>query len=525
MSTRGFMKQKQDRYEMHKYWGKKPAFGFDKLIKTYSEPEDVLFDPFAGYGVFGCEALLNNRKVVLNDLNPIAGFIQNQLLKNDFNEKHIKETFKTIIDELSNTEEKFFTTACSKCGKRAIVISTLRDKNNDKPLCHKIKCSCSKQAFEQDISEDEAQMILNTEKDLELPPHPTSNLIQNSRISAKENMTTDDLFTIRTLYCHSVLYNKIQSIENNTLKDYLMLAFLSNMANCSKLVPPIKSRGKMSQGAWMTGFYIANNYIENNVFHYFKNRIEKIVAGKKDFCSKIKNINLSYKIINNDAKKLSIPNDSVDFIFTDPPYGDTVPYFEQSIIWNTWLSKQVDYENEIVISDSKIRNKNNAKYKSDLNKAISEISRVLKPGKYFTISFHSLYGEEWSSLIDACFMNGFSFEQAELLKQKTLAPRQLNRKITIEGDLLLTFKKTTIKNIQLIDKEKLFVKLTTLISEELHKKSLSTNDIYLNIINYILKNRISLGNIDIISLLKSNFEIDDYGMWHQKPILATLAMA
>ena len=519
------MKQKQDRYEMHKYWGKKPAFGFDKLIKTYSEPEDVLFDPFAGYGVFGCEALLNNRKVVLNDLNPIAGFIQNQLLKNDFNEKHIKETFKTIIDELSNTEEKFFTTACSKCGKRAIVISTLRDKNNDKPLCHKIKCSCSKQAFEQDISEDEAQMILNTEKDLELPPHPTSNLIQNSRISAKENMTTDDLFTIRTLYCHSVLYNKIQSIENNTLKDYLMLAFLSNMANCSKLVPPIKSRGKMSQGAWMTGFYIANNYIENNVFHYFKNRIEKIVAGKKDFCSKIKNINLSYKIINNDAKKLSIPNDSVDFIFTDPPYGDTVPYFEQSIIWNTWLSKQVDYENEIVISDSKIRNKNNAKYKSDLNKAISEISRVLKPGKYFTISFHSLYGEEWSSLIDACFMNGFSFEQAELLKQKTLAPRQLNRKITIEGDLLLTFKKTTIKNIQLIDKEKLFVKLTTLISEELHKKSLSTNDIYLNIINYILKNRISLGNIDIISLLKSNFEIDDYGMWHQKPILATLAMA
>ncbi len=519
------MKQKHDRYEMHKYWGKKPAFGFDKIIKTYSKPDDVLFDPFAGYGVFGCEALLNNRKVVLNDLNPIAGFIQNQLLKNDFNEKHIKETFKTIIGELSNTEEKLFTTTCSKCGKQAIVISTLRDKNNDKPLCHKVKCYCSKQAFEQDISEDEAQKILNIEKNLVIPSHPSSDLIQNSRISAKENMTTDDLFTIRTLYCHSLLYNQIQRIENEALKEYLMLAFLSNMANCSKLVPPIKSRGKMSQGAWMTGFYIANNYIENNVFHYFKNRIEKIIAGKKDFCSKIKNINLSYKIINNDAKKLSIPNDSIDFIFTDPPYGDTVPYFEQSIIWNTWLSKQVDYENEIVISDSKIRNKNNTQYKSDLNKAISEISRVLKPEKYFTISFHSLYGEEWSSLIDACFMNGFSFEQAELLKQKTLAPRQLNRKITVEGDLLLTFKKTNIKNLQLTDKEKLITKLTDLISDELYKNNLSTNDIYLNIINYILKNRISLGDIDIINLLKSNFDIDDCGMWHQKPILAALAMA
>ena len=78
---------------------------------------------------------------------------------------------------------------------------------------------------------------------------------------------------------------------------------------------------------------------------------------------------------------------------------------------------------------------------------------------------------------------------------------------------------------QLIDKEKLFTKLTNLISDELYKQSLSTNDIYLNIINYVLKNRISLGNIDIISLLKSNFDIDDYGMWHQKPILAALAMA
>lgn len=519
------MKQKHDRYEMHKYWGKKPAFSFDKIIKTYSKPDDILFDPFAGYGVFGCEALLNNRQVVLNDLNPIAGFIQKQLLKSDFDEKHIKETFKTIIGELLITEKKLFSTTCSRCGKQAKVISTLRDKNNDKPLCHKIKCSCSKRAFEQDISKDEAQRILNIEKNLVIPSHPMSDLIQNSRISAKENMTTDDLFTIRTLYCHSILYKEIQNMENNALKEYFMLAFLSNMANCSKLVPPIKSRGKMSQGAWMTGFYIANNYIENNVFHYFQNRIEKIIAGKKDFCSKIKNANLSYKIMSNDAKKLSLPNNSVDFIFTDPPYGDTVPYFEQSIIWNTWLSKKVDYENEIVISDSKIRNKGNIQYKLDLNKAIGEISRVLKSEKYFTISFHSLYGEEWSSLIDACFINGFSFEYAELLKQKTLAPRQLNRKITIEGDLLITFKKTNIKNLQLIDKEKLFTKLTNLISDELYKQSLSTNDIYLNIINYVLKNRISLGNIDIISLLKSNFDIDDYGMWHQKPILAALAMA
>ena len=49
------------------------------------------------------------------------------------------------------------------------------------------------------VEEDEAQKILNIEKNLVIPSHPSSDLIQNSRISAKENMTTDDLFTIKTL--------------------------------------------------------------------------------------------------------------------------------------------------------------------------------------------------------------------------------------------------------------------------------------------------------------------------------------
>ena len=42
----------------------------------------------------------------------------------------------------------------------------------------------------------------------------------------------------------------------------------------SKLVPPIKSRGAMAPGAWMTGFYIGETYLENNVLSYFENRFK-----------------------------------------------------------------------------------------------------------------------------------------------------------------------------------------------------------------------------------------------------------
>ena len=63
------MKQKKHRYEMHKYWGKKPSKDLYKLIEKYTNEGDLVLDPFAGYGVFTCEAYIMNRNVISNDLN------------------------------------------------------------------------------------------------------------------------------------------------------------------------------------------------------------------------------------------------------------------------------------------------------------------------------------------------------------------------------------------------------------------------------------------------------------------------
>ena len=74
------MKQKLPRYEMHKYWGKKPPKDLSQLIKKYTNEHDIIMDPFSGYGVFVCESILDNRRAISNDLNPISTFIQKQLL-------------------------------------------------------------------------------------------------------------------------------------------------------------------------------------------------------------------------------------------------------------------------------------------------------------------------------------------------------------------------------------------------------------------------------------------------------------
>lgn len=525
------MKQKMARYEMHKYWGKKPSKDLLQLIEEYSNEGDIVCDPFAGYGVFVCEAYLNNRNAIGNDLNPSSTFIQKQLLNTNVDLDLYSKEISRILTEHEKMFDYWYSTTCPKCNQSCYIVSTLRSKENI-PLMNKVKCECSRSAFEFKLTDGEANKLIQKETSCSEFDHPKSNLIRNGRISVLDNMTTDDLFTTRTLTCHASLLESLNSITDPHARGLARLTFTSNLANCSRLVPPIKSRGPMALGAWMTGFYTGETYLENNVFHYFKNRVSKIIAGKEDYFSLVNRINgasqkgevqfidsfdnksRGYLITNYDTKNLEFPDGSIDYIFTDPPYGDSVPYFEQSALWNTWLGYSPDYKNEVVISDSKLREKRAKHFAQEIALCIKEIYRVLKEDKFFSITFHSISGNEWYALTKACLEAGFSIQDIQWLTQKTFAPRQLNRKKTVKGDVLITFKKTIKKpNLNRMNSEQFENLICEEVTQVLKTKKCNTNDIFIVILRKVFSEHILFEDTNFIEVLSSSFTLDDEGYW------------
>jgi hypothetical protein len=282
------MKQKRDRYEMHKYWGKKPSNDLKELIEEFSCEGETVLDPFSGYGVFCCEALILNRNVISNDLNPIANFINKQLLNKSIDLDLVKKQWTSIKKEFEPFNSKWFQWDYEN--NSVELISVLRDKN-DLPLKAKFKKQGMTKALEISLDEIQVQEFVKFEKSYAIEDwYPYNELIPNSRISAKVGMRVSDLFTKRTLACHARLLALIEKYSSGNELDLFKIAFTSNLANCSRLVPPIKSRGEMSQGAWMTGFYTGETYIENNVLNYFENRLNKSIKGKLDYLKRVQGI-------------------------------------------------------------------------------------------------------------------------------------------------------------------------------------------------------------------------------------------
>src|SRR5262249_37824904 len=62
-------------YNMHTYWSKKPHDAIRQYIRHYTQPGDLVLDPFCGSGGTALAALMEGRATIATDRSPAATFI------------------------------------------------------------------------------------------------------------------------------------------------------------------------------------------------------------------------------------------------------------------------------------------------------------------------------------------------------------------------------------------------------------------------------------------------------------------
>ena len=423
-------------YLMHKYWARKPHNVVSEYIENYTKEGEFVLDPFCGSGPTPIEAIKLGRKGIGIDLNPISTFVARMTaMPVDIN--LIKKTFEEIKVNCKNEINDSYKTKCKKCGNIAITLATILDREKAEQLELRYYCGNCKKRNAKKPDDNDLKLVKKIEK-MEIPYwYPNKRLAYNGE-DFKEGThladvdSVDKLFTKRNLISLSILLNYIEKIKDQRIRDIFQFAFTSMSHLASRMCPVAKEGGK---GHWSkfsaTSFWSQHRYylpiisMESNVWMLFESAVngtQGIVNGKTDSNNQIKyykeakkfddlndGANIFLKTYNALELTQIIPKDSVDYVFTAPPYGGAVQYFELSTLWASWMKLNLNYNDEVTIN--KQQNKDFDYYHKMLTAAFKQVYDVLKKGKYMTVTFHSTDIKVWTSIIKAVVLAGFDLEK------------------------------------------------------------------------------------------------------------------
>jgi len=521
-------------YSMHKYWSKKPFNIIRDFVLKYSHDNEIVFDPFCGSGTAITESIFAGRKALGVDINPVAIFITKQMLRRISSAKLLEE-FRNLESECKDKinslylvkrgDEQFVGTHFLwENGKLAEVWYNTRRGRNGKVI---------------DTPTDEDIGLAMSFSYEEIPYYyPRGNFFQNSRINADRNKHIYDLFTPRNLFALSFLLDRIERIEDKDIKDILRFCFTASVGQASKMVFVVKNRGKFNGkvrktgrkdvGSWVIGYWVPKEDFEINVWNCFENKYRKTFAAKKeqesmkyDFkeaanFTELTTTSKNLLLVCDSAMRVlaDIPDNSIDYIITDPPHGNRMPFLEQSMMWNEWLKEEVNYEDEIVISDSKDRNKDINNYYLLLGQVLKNIERVLKPNRHFSLMFNSLDDDTWINLIKVLSNLDLDLHAIETLGYSANSVVQDNREGGLKTDFIFTFKKNPnrmkreIKLYTLEEHEDFFVKM---IDEYIanSKNGLQIYEILNNMVTDLLKRGIFFELSSILDMIRKGYRNED----------------
>ena len=202
------------------------------------------------------------------------------------------------------------------------------------------------------------------------------------------------------------------------------IVFTSIMMNCTKTYR-YRTNGK--GGALSGTLYIPSLYQENNIFQSAEHKL-------KDFCARD---NKEGTVIScGSSTQLPLKDDSIDYIFTDPPFGSNLNYSELSYIWEAWLKVRTNQVQEAIIN--KAQKKGLADYQELMTRSFQEFFRILKPNRWLTIEFHNSQNAVWNAIQESVQKAGFIIADVRTLDKKQGSFKQIRSSGAVKQDLVIS---------------------------------------------------------------------------------------
>lgn len=236
-------------------------------------------------------------------------------------------------------------------------------------------------------------------------------------------------FTKRNLTALSILYSKIEQSPLALSLRFLFTGMLtlSSMMNRVRVNNPY-NRGK---GNLSGTLYIPSVPTETSILDQISERLQTILNALDVLRNNNRNI-LSV----NSATDLTIKDSSIDYIFTDPPFGANLNYSELNSVSEAWLRVITNNRNEAI--ENKTQGKTSQTYRETMSKSFAEYYRILKPSHWMTVEFSNTSAAVWNGIQNAIQNAGFIIVNVAALDKKQGSFKAVTTTTAVKQDLVIT---------------------------------------------------------------------------------------
>lgn len=451
-------------YNAHSYHTKVPPEAITPFVEHFTKPGDVVLDPFCGSGMTGVAAALAGRRAILNDLSPAAVHLSwNHTRQCDPEE--LARGFERLERRVADRLRDLYATRHPD-GHRGTIHWTIWSTRHECPACRAqfslwdavdrqsgrlgtvVPCPrChaaltrrslpslgsapawisyeldNGQRFEKPADAEDTGRATAVKRGSIEEWYPDTPVIADSEMYIRCALhrqgikTVADFYTPRNLRALAILWHELLKERDERVRRALAFAF-TNTAWHGTRMRRFNARGGQRP---LTGtLYIPQLSSEANVLEVMRNKIAQLSRYYRSFCpdgcSPVPSITLGSA-----TALLDVPDTSVDYVFTDPPFGSNIFYADCNLIWEAWLGRLTEPGQEAVVNRSlpvARGGKSLATYGELMTAAMREMSRVLKPGGWATVVFHNTDAGVWKEVRDAAARAGFTFHEAASLDRK-----------------------------------------------------------------------------------------------------------
>ena len=379
-------------FGVHGYFTKQAWNVVAEYIKNYSKPNDLILDPFGGSGVTAVESMMNNRKAIHIDINPMSVFMVSSLVT------PTKQTY--LIDAFERVKEAYL--------------------------------------------KGEPKENEEIQKALKKYPYPKGFILPKG----SDVKVIEELFTDSQLAKLAFLKFVIKKEKDDTINHALLLAFSSTLNKINRTYHNSKVASENAGDSAPMRYYryrIAPEIVNLDVWNTYAKKFSSVLNAKKEIEPFINEKTIgNAQIVKGTATNLKwIPNESVDYIYTDPPYGKKIPYLDLSTMWNAWLDLEVteeDYKQEAIEGGEHKKSKDD--YNNLMADSIREMYRVLKFDRWMSFVFAHKDPEFWHLIIDTAENCGFEYIGAVPQKNGQTSFKKRQHPFTVlSGQLIINFQK------------------------------------------------------------------------------------